>query len=278
MGNRKRKFDQTWDSYTMPSQRLCQRTPSPVQLIPSSQAILTPNTTGTTPVPQAEVLSMPSTDPAIKPSMTGDEKPSTDVPAVDCHTAPAESASTTEVKPLPHKAGQCPTSRAPTPTLTSKTPSPRTPFEFVYQFAYDPDFGRKVSEAYRVSMYRDGLRTTIYGADVTSVWKAGFTPEEVRQAYRDKLDEQDRLSAILSPSPEVDSDWEREWKEESRRWKEAFERRKKRQSQRRMRRMERKNNELNCEKDKGGNTNGQSLPDNCQSLPPGDWQSLPDYI
>ncbi|KAL8837312.1 MAG: hypothetical protein Q9170_002569 [Blastenia crenularia] len=253
----------------MPTQWL---PPSPpcgrVPLDPPSQGLLTPDTITTSPLPRTESISVLSTDPTIKSTLANVKKINPQVPSSDCPPVEAKIPSTTKALPSPHEGRQCPTSRAPTPALTSKSPSPRTPFEFVYQYTYDKDFGRKVCDAYERSLDRDGERVIRYGEDIAREWKRGSTPEEARKTHSDRhweeLDERMRQSALASPSPGADSETNRQRVEGGRRWKEEQEKKKKDLEAKKQRWIERKRRKVEMklpeiQKEESGSTESQIL-------------------
>ncbi|KAL9023812.1 MAG: hypothetical protein Q9196_006958, partial [Gyalolechia fulgens] len=146
--------------------------------VPIDHAILTPVTIALSPSPQAQILGTLPTDPAVEHAVTDGKSASLQIPSP----------------------GYLPESEGGVASMTHQEPSqaeyaespPQTPFEFVYQDLVDDDFGRKVCEAFTSSQWRQGWREYRYGESVANEWKRGSTPEEAREAWRAKLEEQDR--------------------------------------------------------------------------------------
>ncbi|KAL8732791.1 MAG: hypothetical protein Q9166_002573 [cf. Caloplaca sp. 2 TL-2023] len=109
--------------------------------------------------------------------------------------------SATKLEPSFHEALQS----ASVPSV-QPTP-PRTPYEHVYLNLVDDDFGRKVSERYVFSVWRDGFRRYRYGSQVAREWKQGSTPEEAREEWRAKLEHQQQAWDAISDT-ESDEDWQ----------------------------------------------------------------------
>lgn len=121
------------------------------------------------------------------------------IPPIDEEPTQERSPSATKPEPSPRY------SRTRSPT---KTPSPRSPIEWVYTNAINYEFGHQVCEAYERSKRRDRVRAEMYGEEVASEWKCGSTPEEVWNAYSAVKQEEYRRAWDLSPAQEGDSDWE----------------------------------------------------------------------
>ncbi|KAK5001359.1 hypothetical protein LTR28_012748, partial [Elasticomyces elasticus] len=68
-----------------------------------------------------------------------------------------------------------------TPIRNSLLPSPPS---HVYANVYDHLFGKRVRDAYTVSVLRGGYREIRYGAEIAGIWKRGSTPEEAREQWR----------------------------------------------------------------------------------------------
>ncbi|KAL9601231.1 MAG: hypothetical protein Q9219_002636 [cf. Caloplaca sp. 3 TL-2023] len=174
------------------------------------QGVLTPLSSQSPPSPQTPTPSVPLTNHATDPltkeqivSINGDleadqpsslqvQKEVTPIsPQNAPHAAPATSIAQEHLRS--------------TSAGLESTPSPQTPFEFVWEGYYDPEFGKKVSDAYVGSRWRQSARVYKYGREVAEEWKRGSTPEEAREKWRQKLEEQERDWAEITESePEDD--------------------------------------------------------------------------
>ncbi|KAL8940744.1 MAG: hypothetical protein Q9211_002125 [Gyalolechia sp. 1 TL-2023] len=198
-GNRKRKIHHVLDlsneedeRFGSPTLRCKRRRSLPYdhpQYIPES-AILPP--------PEEQIPQCLWPDPAIEPTVATHENMGARVPCIQ--NQPRQ-----ETSPLgPPQPGPSPY-RPSTPgtrsSVTSEKP-PRTPFDFVYTNLIDSDFGRKVCDAYRSSIWNHRVREYRYGISVANLWKRGSTPEEARQAYKAKVKRDERAREAMSDTPE----------------------------------------------------------------------------
>ncbi|KAJ9624544.1 hypothetical protein H2203_005279 [Taxawa tesnikishii (nom. ined.)] len=76
-------------------------------------------------------------------------------------------------------------STSPVSIYKTSLPSPPNP---VFSY-YDPAFGRKVREEYDRSQFIHFLREGKYGTEIAQRYKRGFTPEELRQEYEDRIEQ-----------------------------------------------------------------------------------------
>ncbi|KAL9005221.1 MAG: hypothetical protein Q9188_001981 [Gyalolechia gomerana] len=151
---------------------------------------------GILPSPRYQISQWLPPDRAAEPITTSGEDTGACIPSIEHQPTQERSPSATQPEPSPHESRH---------SSASETP-PRTPFEFVYTNLFDEDFGRKVCEAYLESKWREAGRAFRYGKSVAQEWKRGSTPEEAREAWKAKLEEDERSWYAMSPTPELEDE------------------------------------------------------------------------
>ncbi|KAI4226224.1 MAG: hypothetical protein L6R40_008301 [Gallowayella cf. fulva] len=183
-----------------PSKRYRTRKPRsrnpPAPPIATRHPIPTPPTIALTPSPQLHTLPAPPhrlptppNDPSLKPALTHSKSTSLPIPFPEC--LPKNEEATTAIaqpgfEPSP-------------PEDAEDADEPlRSPFEWVYMYPVDQDFGSKVCEAYRLNLLSQCCRESKYGKIVAREWKRGSTPEEAREAWRAEQEELERRWEIFT--------------------------------------------------------------------------------
>ncbi|KAJ9624462.1 hypothetical protein H2203_005197 [Taxawa tesnikishii (nom. ined.)] len=129
----------------------------------------------TKPVVTEEPPSAPKAPKQLKSRIQSEAQNSTVAAAVSAHLPTYKKArSSTPVS-----------STSPVSIYKTSLPSPPNP---VFSY-YDPAFGRKVREEYDRSQFIHFLREGKYGTEIAQRYKRGFTPEELRQEYEDRIEQ-----------------------------------------------------------------------------------------
>lgn len=133
-----------------------------------------------TPVSSTSPVSIYKTVRVSRHAFSRHSPPSTVLPA----PAPAQAISSSLLFDCPPSPSSC-DGFDPLSFDYQSLPSPPNP---VFSY-YDPAFGRKVREEYDRSQFIHFLREGKYGTEIAQRYKRGFTPEELRQEYEDRIEQ-----------------------------------------------------------------------------------------